>query len=196
MHNRCCGQDPSTLTLIFKRIIKGQMERFFKPVLSSLLSGFRDSYSTQHSLVKVIETWKRSLDLSGIVSTVLMDLSKAYDCVSHDFLIAKLEGYGFHSKSLRLLYSYLTNRKQRVKLGSYKSSQRNIKIGVPQGFVLGPLLFIMLYLEFDSEMCNFADDNTGYTCGIHFDEITTKLENDLSSLLNLIFGEGHGSKPW
>ena len=76
-----------------------------------------------------------------------MDLSKAYDCIPHDLLIAKLEAYGFNEKSLRLMYSCLTNRKQGVKIGSYKSSQSNVKIGIPQGSVLGPLLvYIFLTL--------------------------------------------------
>ena len=102
---------------IFERILKGQMGGLFKPILSSLLSGFREGCSTQPSLVRVIEAWRRSLDSSGIVGTILMDLSKAYDCIPHDLLIARLEAYGFHEKSLQLIYSYLANRKQSVKIG-------------------------------------------------------------------------------
>ena len=107
---------------IFERILKGQMGGFFKPTLSSILSSFREGYSTQHSLVRVIEAWRRSLDLSGIVGTILMDLSEAYDCIPHDLLIVKFEAYGFHEKSLQLMYSYLANRKRSVKIGCYKSS--------------------------------------------------------------------------
>ena len=131
----------SSVSKCFERILKGQIDRFLKPILSNLLSGFREGYNTQHSLVRAIEAWRRCLDSSGIVGTILMDLSKAYDCIAHDLLIAKLEAYGFTKTSLRLMYSYLTNRKQCVKIGCYKSSQSNIKIGVPQGSVLGPLLF-------------------------------------------------------
>ena len=87
---------------IFERILKGQMGGFFNPILSSLLSGFREGYSTQHSLVRVIEAWRRSLDSSDIVGTILTDLSKAHDCIPHDLLIAKWEPYGFHEKSLQL----------------------------------------------------------------------------------------------
>ena len=70
-----------------------------------------------------------------------MDLSKAYDCLPHDLLIAKLEVYGFSNDSLQLVCSYLESRYQRVKIDSCKSSRQKIKIVVPQGSVLGPLLF-------------------------------------------------------
>ena len=109
--------------------------------MCNLLSGFRKGYSTQHALQIVIENWKRYLDLKGILSTILMDLLKAYDCLPHDLLIARLEAYGIERKSLKLIYSYRSGRKQRVKVASHYSSYKQIKIAVPQGSVLGRLLF-------------------------------------------------------
>ena len=128
-----------------------------------------------------------------------MDLSKAYDCIPHGLLIAKLEAYGFHIKSLQLMYSYLTNRKQIIKIGSYKSSS-NVKIGVPQGSVLGPLLFNIFLndlfcVELNSEIFNFADDNTVYSCGTGISEIMTNLESDLSTLLNWFYANGMVANP-
>ena len=99
--------------------------------LSNLLSAFRKGFSKQDALLRVIESWRKCLDASGIVGTVLMDLSKAYDCIPHDLLIAKLEAYGFERNSLKVMYSYLTGRRQRVKVGSSYSSLGEIKIGVP-----------------------------------------------------------------
>ena len=117
-----------------------------------------------------------------------MDLSKAYDCIQHDLLIAKLEAYGFSINSLNYLYSYLSNRKQRVKISSAFSEWLEIKCGVPQGSILGPLLFnifindIFLFI-YETELCNFADDNTIYVSDKHIDNILTKLKNELRRLL-------------
>ena len=129
-----------------------------------------------------------------------MDLSMAYDCLPHDLLIAKLEAYGFDLNSLCLMYSYLDGRLQRVKIGSHRSTAKRIKIGVPQGSVLGPLLFNIFIndlclMRLDSEICNFADDNTIYSCGLDLHEIVTNLESDLSRLLEWFTNNGMVANP-
>ena len=107
------------------------MIKFLDNKFSNLLTAFREGYSTQHSLIRVIEKWRKCLDSAAIVGTILMDLSKAFDCLPHDLLIAKLEAYGFSANSLCLIYSYLKNRMQRVKIGSVKSSQQIVRAGIP-----------------------------------------------------------------
>ena len=84
---------------------------------------------------------KKSVDSGGAFGALLTDLSKAFDCLSHELLIAKLEAYGFDEKALTLIYNYLSNRKQRVKINDSYSSWSEILFGVPQGSILGPLLF-------------------------------------------------------
>ena len=85
--------------------------------LNKLLSGFRKAHSTQHALFKFLRRWQKELDNSGLVGTILMDLSKVYECLTHDLIIAKFETYGLNNSSLNLLLDYLTSRKQRVKKG-------------------------------------------------------------------------------
>ena len=89
----------------------------------------------------MIEKWRKSLDSGGNVGALLADLSKAFDCLPHDLLIAKLHAYGLDMPSLKLLHSYLTKRRQRVKINNTYSSWSEILFGVPQGSILGPLLF-------------------------------------------------------
>ena len=86
---------------------------------------------------------RKDLADGRVVGMVLMDLSKAYDCIPHDLLIAKLEAYGYGHHSRLLIHNYLSNRKRRVKVGSEFSEWQDIKLGVPQGSVLGPLVFNM-----------------------------------------------------
>ena len=125
-----------------------------------------------------------------------MDLSKAYDCLPLDLLIAKFEAYGISKSGLNFLLSYLSNRKQRTKVNSPYSDWHDIIRGVPQGSILGPLLFnlfindLFLFVE-RTNICNFADDNTMYRCDLEF--ILEDLQHDMKILLNWF--KGNSMKP-
>ena len=93
----------------------------------------------------LIEKWRASLDKKGFSGAVIMDLSKAFDTINHDLLIAKLHAYGVSKPALKLLKSYLSNRFQRTKINTCFSSWTELLLGVPQGSVLGPLLFKHLH---------------------------------------------------
>ena len=119
---------------------------------------------------------------------MLIDLSKAFDCLSHDLLIAKLHSYGISLASLKLLTDYFTNRKQKIKLETSYSSWEDIKHGFPQGSILGPLLFnifvcgVFLMLN-HTYFASYADDNTPYTVNENAEELIRTLEQNFKLLL-------------
>ena len=108
------------------------MENYFSPMVSS----YRKNYITQHVITRLVEEWREHLDENFVVGVVLTDLSKAFDCIAHDLLVAKLAAYGFSDTALRYIYSYLSNRKQCVRINNTYSSYQKIISGVPQGSVL------------------------------------------------------------
>ena len=102
--------------------INKQLEEHFQALLSKYQYGFRKGYSMINALLPMIEQWRKSLDAVGAFGALLTDLFKAFDCLPHELLIAKLHASGVDIPSLNLLHSYLTKRKQRMKLnGTYSS---------------------------------------------------------------------------
>ena len=93
--------------------------------------------------MSLIERWKNTLDQNGYGGAILINLSKAFDTINHDLLIAKLGAYGFDTECLKLIRSYLMNRFQRTKVNTVFSSWSKLFLGVPQRSVLGPLIFIL-----------------------------------------------------
>ena len=92
------------------------MNQYFAPILSKYQLAFRKRYSTLHCLLTMIESLRVSLDQNGTCAAFLTDLSKAFDCLPNDLLIARLHAYGYDFPSLKLFNSYLQNRHQRVKI--------------------------------------------------------------------------------
>ena len=118
------------LSKVYGKVIYNQLSGYSESFLNNILYGFRKAHSTQHALFKLLQPWQQFLDNGGFTGTILVDLSKTYDCISHNLLIAKLECFGVDKASLRLLLAYLTCRKQRNKIGSSFSSWCHIDAGV------------------------------------------------------------------
>ena len=113
------------------------MSLFFDQIFSMYQCGFRKGINPQHCLIAMLEKWNLSKDKDESFGTLLTDLSKAFDCLSHDLLIAKLAAYG---SVLKLMYTCLFDRKQTTKIGIFYSSWQDILSDIPQGSTLGPLL--------------------------------------------------------
>ena len=149
--------------------------------------GFRSKHSTQHAVISLVNNITNSLDSSNIVIGVFLDLKKAFDTVDHTILLKKLYSYGIRGKAHKWLTSYLTGRTQYVVYDGHKSSTLNMTCGVPQGSILGPLLFII----YVNDICNvselllkilYADDTCVVAQGHNLEELIDTLNNELSSL--------------
>ena len=126
----------------------------------------------------MLQKWKSAVDKGKSFGVLLTDLSQAFNCLSHELLLAKLHAYGFSIVALRLIHGYLTNTQQRTKINMSFSSWEKIVFGVPQGSMLGPLLFIVK----KSDLSSHADDNTSFRITATIEEVIELLERDSTML--------------
>ena len=109
---------------------------------------FRKGHGCQTTLLRLLEDWKKALDNNEYLAAIIMDLSKAFDCLPHDILLSKLSAYGLTENSIKLLYSYLSDRKQQIKIGNIISRWEKVQKGVHQGSILDPYFLKFLFMIF------------------------------------------------
>ena len=176
-----------------------QLTDYFLPILNKLLCTFRKKI--QLSVTIMVDEWKNALNKRYITGAVFMDLSKAFDCLSHGLLIAKCHAYGVTVSACELLADYLSQRKQRVvKIGSAKSAWADLHKGVPQGSILGPLLFntfindLFLFIE-KCSLYNYADDNTISYSAPCLSDVLSNWQSDCNHAIEWFNNNGMKANP-
>jgi hypothetical protein len=180
-----------TISKIYERHIATQIHTYFEnnDIIHKRQSGFRKNHSCNTALTRLIDAWINDVDSGKIVGVVFLDLRKAFDLVDHQILMHKLKLYHFSENTVRLFKSYLSNRQQMVKVGNIQSDMLTVESGVPQGSILGPLLFL-LYINdvtLSSQELNidlYADDSTLYESGLEVCEIQNKLQSNINNIVD------------
>ena len=179
------------LSKILEKVIHKRLYTFLDSgkILNEKQFGFRKKHSTTDAVTKFINDIGKSLDNKESVLAVYCDLSRAFDTINHEILLRKLQYYGIRGHALKWFLSYLTKRKQYVNYNGQNSEVKSINIGVPQGSVLGPLLFIIYVNDLPDCLTNtgsilFADDTTIYGHNMNIDDLFNVMTFELQSLMD------------
>jgi len=179
----------SDLAKIFEKLMYRQLITFIKSqrILSNNQFGFRENSSTSDAVSEFIDNVYNKLDKKLSLITVFLDFSKAFDTVNHDILIAKLDHLGIRGQALEWFRSYLSDREQYVSVEGSCSTRALVRTGVPQGSILGPLLFL-LYIN-DMSKCtrnlqfvHFADDTTVFNSGSNIADVVNEMNAELTRI--------------
>ena len=182
---------------VFESLVHSQVCDYLQHhgILHHAQSGFRPKHSTQDVLLKTVDDWRFSLSRNEVVGAVFVDLSKAFDSIGHELLLQKLDCYGFRGTPLEWFRSFLTGRKQRVVVGGEESQWFDLHSGVPQGSILGPILFSLFVNDLPvsltrSEVMLYADDTTIYLSDTNTLSLKERLSQDLVALSTWIADNG------
>ena len=177
------------LSKVLERVVYGQLMGYLSnnSLLSDCQSGFHPNYSTQDVLLHVTDSWRRAIGDGKFTAVAFLDISKAFDSVNHDILLSKLTCYGVLERSLTWFASYLSCRQQRVCLQGSSSDWGVIHVGVPQGSILGLLLFSIYVNDLPSvvKTCDFnlyADDMEMHCSNVNLSCAEHDLQDDLNSV--------------
>lgn len=169
---------------IYKRLISFLNKHY---LISNSRYGFRAKHSTTHAILMIIDKIQSAMEKGKYACGVFLDFSKAFDTVNHQILIQKRDNYGIRGLPKKWFCSYLTNRKQFVTIGNSTSDYRPILCGVPQGSVLGPLLFLIYINDFVTsstvfDFHLFADDSNLFYTDKNLNEVEDTVNNELTKV--------------
>lgn len=185
----------SSVSKIFEKIVKHRVMKYLNKykIISKFQYGFQEKLSTQDAVAELTSNIYQALDDRKSCLGVFIDLAKAFDSVCHQLLLEKLEHIGMRGNTIKLFKSYLENRKQYVDINGCLSSEKTVISGVPQGTVLGPILFLiylndLLKLDTTGTLISFADDTVVLFTANSWDEVKQKAEKGMK-LINKWFNE-------
>ncbi len=183
----------------FEKEVFRQVYRYLSEssLLSKFQSGFRPKHSTVTALIQMCDEWLENMDNGKLNGVVFIDIKKAFDSINHRILLNKMnEQFGIFGVELKWFESYLTNREQQCNVNGELSSNKIITCGVPQGSILGPLLFL-LYIN-DLPDClkstnpyMYADDTQIFSSSYDANELVVSLNSDLAHVCNWLKVTSH-----